>query len=208
MVDFCDMLRPPSLYSMRAALLAMFMRLFSVVFDKKQTIAETPLLKAVNPAQRSLSVFVATSLLAALCAISVGLIACGKTRDASSNPSQLAQSEGPRKPPAGGPAVTSPAGAWEGLLKTNLGEGRFSLKLHRDGDKWAGEMRDYSNKDRESYLPLKDLTVEGNGISFAVQPIADSPRYVGKLSDDGESISGDMISGDLRIPLNLKRKGE
>ena len=110
--------------------------------------------------------------------------------------------------PAAGSAVRNPAGAWEGLLKTNLGEGRFSFKLHRNGDKWAGEMRDYSNKERESYLPLKDLKVEGNAITFAVQPILDGPHYVGKLSDDGESISGNLVSGDLRIPLNLKRKGE
>ena len=147
-----------------------------------------------------LNFYLATCLLAALCGISAGLISCTK------------------KPPAAALAVKSPVQTWEGTLKivedqtTNQQEGRFTFNLHRDGDKWAVEMRGYRNKERESYKPLYDVKVEGTAISFVLEPkptqdVADV-HYEGKLSDDGKSISGYLVTGDLHIPLNVKRKGD
>jgi hypothetical protein len=103
---------------------------------------------------------------------------------------------------------------WEGTLQvvengtTNSQEARFTFRLHRDGEKWTGEMRDYKDKERESYEPLYDVKVEGTAISFVLERAQNGAdvHYEGKVSDDGKGISGSIVTGDLRIPLNLKRR--
>jgi len=144
--------------------------------------------------------YLAICLLAALCGASSGFIACEK------------------KPPAAASAVRDSVQTWEGTLQaqvevdgtTSSQVGRFTFRLHRDGDNWAGQMRDYKNKERESYVPLYDVKVDGRAISFVLEPAQDRAdvHYEGKVSDDGKGISGSLVTGGLHIPLNLKRKGD
>lgn len=155
-------------------------------------------LSQMSITKESLHVYLAVCLLAALCGASFGIIACG------------------RKPPAAALAVRNSVQTWEGTLQVvengtkNSQEARFTFRLHRDGDKWTGEMRNYKNKERESYLPLYDVKVEGTAISFVCEPAQNGAdvHYEGKISDDGKAISGSIVTGDLRIPLNLKRRAD
>jgi len=107
--------------------------------------------------------------------------------------------------PAAVLAATNPAGVWEGTLKTPNGDLGFVLNLHRDGDKWAAEM-DVPIQG-VSGLPLSNIKVDGAAISFPM-PGQGDPHYDGKLSEDGKSISGNLIAGGQSIPLDLKWKSE
>jgi hypothetical protein len=129
---------------------------------------------------------------ATLCALCMGLTACSRTPDASKN-------------------VT---GRWTGTFKvvidqsngqTQHQEGRLTVQFNRDGRHWTGLMRDYRNKECASFAPLYDVKVQDSAIRFANQPSSNSPHYQGALSNDGKGISGTLILGNLRIPLNLER---
>jgi uncharacterized protein len=107
--------------------------------------------------------------------------------------------------PAAALAANNPAGVWEGTLATPNGDIGFVFNLHRDGDKWAGEL-DVPIQGI-SGLPLTNVKVDGAAISFPM-PGPGDPHYDGKLSEDGKSISGNFSAGGAQIPLNLKWKSE
>jgi len=102
-------------------------------------------------------------------------------------------------------AAASPAGVWEGTLKTPNGDVGFVFNVHRDGDKWAAEM-DVPIRN-VSGIPIKEVKVDGASVSFPI-PGPGEPHYDGKLSDDGKSITGNFIQGGGSIPLDLKWKSE
>jgi len=108
--------------------------------------------------------------------------------------------------PAAVRAATNPAGVWEGTLKTPNGELGFVFNLHRDGDKWAGEV-DIPAQGVSS-LPLTNVKVDGAAIGFTIPAGPGEPHYDGKLSEDGKSMSGTFSQGPAAIPLELKWKSE
>jgi len=105
--------------------------------------------------------------------------------------------------PAAAPAVKDPAGVWEGTLKTPNADVGFVFNLHRDADKWAGEM-DIPMQGAAD-VPLKDVKVDGAAISFAIAAPGD-PHYEGQLSDDGKTIAGNFSQGGGSLPMELKWK--
>jgi hypothetical protein len=102
-------------------------------------------------------------------------------------------------------AVASPAGLWEGTLNTPNGDIGFIFNLHRDGDKWAGEM-DVPMQGM-SALPIANVKVDGAAVSFPL-PGGGEPHYDGKVSEDGKSIAGTFTVGGQPLALNLKWKSE
>jgi hypothetical protein len=107
--------------------------------------------------------------------------------------------------PAAMPAVPNPAGLWEGSLATPNGDLVFVFNLHRDGDKWAGEMD--VPMQHVSGLPLANIKVDGVSIGFPM-PGQGDPHYDGRLSEDGKTIAGNLTAGGEPLPLNLKWKSE
>ncbi len=107
--------------------------------------------------------------------------------------------------PAAVLAANSPAGLWEGTLKTPNGDLQLLFNVHRDGDKWAGEMD--VPVQGVSGLPLANVKVDGASVSFS-PPGAGDPHYDGKLSEDGKTISGIFNAGGQAIPMDLKWKSE
>lgn len=107
--------------------------------------------------------------------------------------------------PAAMPAASNPAGLWEGSLATPNGDLTFLFNLHRDGDKWAGELD--VPMQHVSGLPLASIKVDGASVSFPM-PGQGDPHYDGKLSEDGKTISGNLTAGGQELPLNLKWKSE
>ena len=102
-------------------------------------------------------------------------------------------------------AAANPAGVWEGTLSTPNGDIGFVINLHRDGDKWAGELD--VPMQGVSGLPLTSVKVDGNAISFPMPGMGD-PHYEGKLSEDGKTIAGNLLAGGQTLPLDLKWKSE
>ncbi len=100
-----------------------------------------------------------------------------------------------------------PAGHWEGSLKTPAGELKLIVDLSRDADnKWIGDIDipDQMVKD----LPLRNISVTGDAVSFALPAGPGDPVFKGKLSPDGSSISGELSQGGGAVPFTLKRTGE
>ncbi|HXM46015.1 MAG TPA: hypothetical protein VN924_32575 [Bryobacteraceae bacterium] len=102
-------------------------------------------------------------------------------------------------------AATDPAGVWEGTLDTPNGAVGFVFNVHRDGGQWAAEID--IPMQGVSGLPLSSVKVDGAAIGFPL-PGPGNPRYDGKLSEDGKSISGTFTQGGEPIPLDLKWKSE
>ena len=107
--------------------------------------------------------------------------------------------------PAAVLAATNAAAVWEGSIKTPNGDLGVVFNLHRDGDKWAGEMD--VPMQGVTGLPLANVKVDGAAIGFTM-PGQGDPHYDGKLSDDGKSISGNLNAGGQQIPLDRKWKSE
>lgn len=107
--------------------------------------------------------------------------------------------------PAAALAAVNPAGVWEGSIQTPNGDLAFVFNLHRDGDKWAGEMDVPAQG--VTGLPIASVKVDGAAVSFPI-PGPNDPHYDGKLSEDGKTISGTFSQGPASIPLELKWKSE
>ncbi|MGA3079025.1 MAG: hypothetical protein ABSG56_35745 [Bryobacteraceae bacterium] len=107
--------------------------------------------------------------------------------------------------PAAVLAATNAAAVWEGTIKTPNGDLGVLFNLHRDGDKWAGEID--VPMQGVTGLPLANVKVDGAAVGFTM-PGQGDPHYDGKLSDDGKSIAGNLNAGGQQIPLDLKWKSE
>jgi len=107
--------------------------------------------------------------------------------------------------PAAAPAAVNPAALWEGTIQTPNGDLGVLFNLHRDGDKWVGEMD--VPMQGVTGLPLANVKVDGSAVSF-VMPGGGDPHFEGKLSDDGKSVTGNLNAGGQSIPMNLKWKSE
>lgn len=107
--------------------------------------------------------------------------------------------------PAAVLAATNAAAVWEGTIKTPNGDLGVLFNLHRDGDKWAGEID--VPMQGVTGLPLANVKVDGAAVGFTM-PGQGDPHYDGKLSDDGKSIAGNLNAGGQQIPLDLKWKSD
>lgn len=106
-------------------------------------------------------------------------------------------------------AQTAPglSGRWEGELKTP-GEGiGMVLELARGGnDRWQGIAVFPAQSDVK--LRLLNLKVDGATVSFDMPAAPGYPSFSGKLSADGQAISGEFMQGGHSLPAELKRKGD
>ncbi len=111
--------------------------------------------------------------------------------------------------PGASPAQTapSPAGHWEGSISVPSMELKVLVDLALDtGSKWIGDIDIPQQATKD--LPLKGISVTGNAVSFELTAGPGEPRFQGKLSDDGQTISGDFVQAGNSFPFTLKRTGE
>jgi hypothetical protein len=57
-------------------------------------------------------------------------------------------------------------------------------------------------------FPLSDVAVKGNSVGFAMKGVPGDPKFDGKLSADGKSISGGFTQGESDLTFSLKRTGD
>lgn len=100
-------------------------------------------------------------------------------------------------------AATSPAGLWEGALKTPNGDLTFVVNLHQDGGKWVGELD--VPEQHISEMPLQDLRVGDAGIGFGFS-VPGGPHFDGNLSQDRKILAGTFSQGGRDFPLELRWK--
>lgn len=122
----------------------------------------------------------------------------------------LVQATSPQTPPpvakqntgTASAATTGLAGTWQGTL--HLGQDlRTVVKITKKAD-GSGYSADFYSIDQiPRPIPVKDVTLQGSTVKFAIEMIDGS--YTGKLSGDGNSIAGTWTQGDHSTPLNLVR---
>ena len=103
--------------------------------------------------------------------------------------------------------TVSPAGHWEGSISVPSMELRVLVDLGRNaGGQWIGDIDIPQQATKD--LPLKGITVAGNAVGFELTAGPGEPKFQGKLSDNGQTISGDFVQAGNSFPFTLKRAGE
>lgn len=103
--------------------------------------------------------------------------------------------------------TVSPAGHWEGSISVPSMELTVLVDLGRNaGGQWIGDIDIPQQATKD--LPLKGITVAGNTVGFELTAGPGAPRFQGKLSDDGQTITGNFMQAGNSFPFNLKRTGE
>ncbi|HVO96575.1 MAG TPA: TIGR03435 family protein [Bryobacteraceae bacterium] len=91
-------------------------------------------------------------------------------------------------------------GTWQGSLKAGPQELRTVIKISLDDDKLKAVM--YSIDQGGQPITATTLTKDGSNIKMTITPI--NGTYEGKLSADGNTITGTWSQG-MPLPLNLAR---
>jgi uncharacterized protein (TIGR03435 family) len=133
-------------------------------------------------------------------AMALGATAWGRAQTPAPAPAQM-QAQGPaEQAPA---QQTGIAGTWQGTLHLPDGHTlRTVLKVTKD-DKGALQATFYSIDQSGRGIPTSSVSFDGSVLKYAIQ-FADL-SYSGKLSADGNSISGTSTQGDNSIPLVFER---
>lgn len=93
-------------------------------------------------------------------------------------------------------------GTWQGTLKNAQQDLRIVVKISTtEADKLAAVL--YSIDQRSPGIPATTFTRDGSTVKMTVAPLNGS--YEGKVSGDGNSISGTWTQGGPPAPLNLAR---
>lgn len=99
------------------------------------------------------------------------------------------------------------AGHWEGTLKPSSGEIGVTLDLAETGaGHWIGSLGIPSANAVD--IPVSSISVENGAVRFSASGLPGSPAFDGKISPDGNTLSGIANSGNGPIPFQVKRTGE
>ena len=101
----------------------------------------------------------------------------------------------------------TPQGRWEGSIQTpGQALGIIVDLAQPSGGDWAGKIS--IPMQGLSDFTLSNVKVDGAEVSFAMKGVPGSPRFSGKLSEDGQRLSGDFSQGAGNFPFKLERKGD
>ena len=106
-------------------------------------------------------------------------------------------------------AQTKPgvAGHWEGSIEVPSGPFKVIVDIDKNSSgAWIGDIDLPSQGVKD--MPFDSITVTGSSITFVLVAIQGGPKFQGKLSDDGDTISGEFSQGANSYPFSLKRAGE
>src|SRR5215471_2271459 len=99
-----------------------------------------------------------------------------------------------------------PAGHWQGKIQIPDHELGVTVDLARNSKgAWIGSMTITASTSID--VPLSTITVDGASVRFA----ASLPRpasFDGRISEDGNSLSGKASNADGEAPFQLTRNGE
>ena len=96
------------------------------------------------------------------------------------------------------------AGLWDGSVNTPGVPLQVVVSLQQKDDRsWSGTI-DIPMQGAKG-LPLGNIAVDGASVAFSIMGVPGNPTFTGKLSDDGNAISGDFTQGPGRFPFKLGR---
>ena len=95
-------------------------------------------------------------------------------------------------------------GRWDGAVQLQGSEMTVSVTIEPDGDGgWRGSI-DIPAR-REAPLPLGNIFVDGEFVSFSVEGTAGDPAFAGTISG-GRRLAGQFSEGDVTFPFQLTRR--
>ncbi len=93
-------------------------------------------------------------------------------------------------------------GSWTGAVQLPSGQLNCSTHFKQDGGDWNGTI-DIPQQGAKG-LPLSDISVDGNSVSFKIGGIPGDPTFSGTLSAEGTAIEGDFSQGGQTFPFKLE----
>lgn len=100
--------------------------------------------------------------------------------------------------------AVDPSGHWEGTVQAPNMEMKIEIDLAKNS---KGELAGTFGQPAQGVkgLPLPTVAVEGRSVRFVVKAGAEASTFVGVLSADGKSMSGDVTQGGHSVPFSLTR---
>ncbi len=95
------------------------------------------------------------------------------------------------------------SGSWKGEIAVPGSPLEFDIDFKKSGDVWSGDISIPIQATKD--FALADVMASGDEISFAMPGVPGDPAFSGKLSEDGETISGDFTQGGGIIPFTMTR---
>ena len=111
--------------------------------------------------------------------------------------------------PVAAPAQTAvdPSGHWEGTIQAPEIDTKIEIDLTRDGS--GALMGTFGQPgERLTGLALSDFALNGTSIRFQIKGKPGERAFDGKLSADGESITGSFTMQGFAMPFSLTRTGD
>jgi hypothetical protein len=102
---------------------------------------------------------------------------------------------------------TAAAGHWQGSIQAPDKDLAIEVDLAQNPKgEWTGTI-DIPPQHLKGF-PLSDVVVKDNSVGFAMKGVSGDPKFDGKLSADGKSISGAFTQGGNDLTFSLKRTGD
>ncbi|MBZ5583910.1 MAG: hypothetical protein LAQ30_17200 [Acidobacteriia bacterium] len=99
------------------------------------------------------------------------------------------------------------AGHWEGVLKAPNQDVALTVDLAKNQKgEWIGTLSMPAQGAQD--IPLSDINVQQETVHFAMLKAPGAPVLEGKLSADGNAITGAFAASGQSIPFELRRTGE
>lgn len=96
------------------------------------------------------------------------------------------------------------SGFWEGKLHIPSMELEIQINFSRNGDAWKGTISIPAQAAKN--LPLENIGLTGEEITFAITGIPGEPTFKGRVAEGGNEISGQFTQGGQSFPFTLKRE--
>lgn len=97
------------------------------------------------------------------------------------------------------------AGHWDGAIVTPQGDLPINVDLVKGEDgTWSGDISIPAQMAED--IPLVDVVVEGNKVSFRMADVPGDPTFTGTLAEDGKTIAGPFTQGGAELEFKLTRQ--